>query len=114
MRNIEPVIYRKGGENQTAKFLDAKIVYDDLQSNCTFYWAVKSETYISGSLIEVSGSLVEETSGSFIPGLMLDEGNLTMGNSEYTNWDGSNDYAYNYIASNQNLILIPDTASLEG
>jgi hypothetical protein len=107
MKEIKPIVYRKGGENQIAKFLDAKIIYDNLQSNCTFYWSVKNEIYISGSS-------TEETSGSFSPGIVLDEGNLSLGGLEYNSWDGSNNYAYTYIASELNLELISNTtASLE-
>lgn len=102
MRRIEPVVYRKGSSSKTATLLDARIINDDLQSSCTFYWNVRDE--------------IEAPSGSLepmMPGISLDEGNLTLGGSDYENWDGSNDYAYNFIATSLNLVLETEAEPIE-
>jgi hypothetical protein len=99
MRKIEPVTYRRGSETKTGSLLDARIINDDLSSSCVFYWEVKNEVAPPS----------DSEDQSLIPGERLDEGNLTMIKEEYELWDGSNDAAYNFIATSLNLILIPET-----
>ena len=103
MRKIEPVTYRRGSETKIGTLLDARIINDNLSSSCVFYWEVKNE------VSPPSGS----EDPSLLPGERLDEGNLTIANEEYTLWDGSNDTAYDFIASSLNLVLVPEPEVIE-
>jgi hypothetical protein len=86
MKHIEPIYIWKNGVSRTASILDAIITNDNLQSSCTFYWMLKEE-------------LNDEA------GENLAEGNCTMTGEHYDDWDGSNDYAFEYIAAQINVTL---------
>ena len=88
MKSIEPIQIWSNGQLKTAEVLDARIINDDLQSSCTFYWELK----------EVS---TEEQAG-----VQLAQGNVTMSGDDYLNWDGNNDLAYAYIAAQINVIIL--------
>ena len=92
MKNIEPIQIWKNGQNLTASVLDAIIINDNLSSSCTFYWMLKEEDTVT-----------EEQTTS---GQTLSEGNVTMTDEDYQGWDGSNDYAFNYIASKINVTIV--------
>ena len=101
MKKIEQITYRKGGEEKVGSFLEARIINDDLKSNCTFYWSV---------IEEMAPVIVEgETEELVAPrlGMTLDDGNLTLSGDEYLEWDGSNDAAFSFVAEKLNLVLIP-------
>ena len=85
MKNIQPIQIWKNGQSLTASILDAIIINDNLSSSCTFYWMLKEEG--------------EE-------GQVLADGNTTMTGEDYDNWDGSNDYAFEYIAEQINVSII--------
>ena len=85
MKNIQPIQIWKNGQSLTASVLDAIIINDNLSSSCTFYWMLKEEG--------------EE-------GQVLADGNTTMTGEDYDNWDGSNDYAFEYIAEQINVSII--------
>jgi len=85
MKNISPVSIWKNGQSLTASILDAIIINDNLSSSCTFYWMLKEDG--------------EE-------GQVLADGNATMTGEHYDNWDGSNDYAFEYIAEQINVTII--------
>jgi hypothetical protein len=93
MKQIEPVTIWNNGEEKTASILTAKIVEDNLQSSCNFYY----------ELCE-GGQGTEAT--PLIQGLCLVNGNVPMTGENYLAWDGDNDYAFTYIAEKLNLILI--------
>jgi hypothetical protein len=101
MKKIEQITYRKGGEEKVGSFLEARIINDDLKSNCTFYWSVREEIIP----ITIEGETVEPIEST--PGMILDEGNILMGSEEYLEWDGSNDAAYLFVTGKLNLVLIP-------
>jgi hypothetical protein len=88
MKNISPVSIWKNGQNKTASILDAIIINDNLSSSCTFYWMLKEADQ-------------EEQTGQ-----VLADGNATMSGEDYDNWDGSNDYAFEYIAEQINVTII--------
>jgi hypothetical protein len=88
MKNISPVSIWKNGQNKTASILDAIIINDNLSSSCTFYWMLKEADQ-------------EEQAGQ-----VLADGNATMTGEDYDNWDGSNDYAFDYIAEQINVTII--------
>jgi hypothetical protein len=92
MREIQPLQIWKNGEVKTASILDAQIINDNLESNCTFYWMLKE-----------ADSVVDEQT---ISGQILADGNVSLSGEDYDNWDGSNDYAFSYIATQINVVLL--------
>ena len=92
MKNISPVSIWKNGQNKTASILDAIIINDNLSSSCTFYWMLKE-----------ADTVVDEQT---VAGQTLADGNVTMSGEDYDNWDGSNDYAFEYIAEQINVTII--------
>jgi hypothetical protein len=92
MRQIEPIEILLNEEVKIASILDAQIISDDLDSSCLFYWMLKEADII-----------VEDQVGS---GLILSDGNITISGQDYINWDGSNDFAFNYIATELNVVLL--------
>jgi hypothetical protein len=93
MKPIEPVTIWKNGESQEANLLNAYIINDNLQSSCSFYYALCS----SGQGTETLPLIVGQT---------LAEGNIAMTGEDYLAWDNSNEAAYVYIAEKLNLTLI--------
>ena len=85
MKNITPINIWKSGEVKTASVLDATIINDNLSTSCTFYWMPKEEGEA---------------------GQNLADGNTTMTGDYYDNWDGSNDYAFDYIAKQINVKIL--------
>ena len=92
MKDIQPIQIWKNGVIKTASVLNATIINDNLSSSCTFYWQLK----------EVDSVVDEQT----IAGEVLADGNVTMSGDDYDNWDGSNDYAFEYIANQINVTII--------
>ena len=88
MKQISPVSIWKNGQNKTASILDAYIINDNLSSSCTFYWMLKEADQ-------------QEQAGQ-----VLADGNVTMTGEDYDNWDGSNDYAFDYIAEQINVTIL--------
>jgi hypothetical protein len=93
MKSIEPVTIWKNGESQEANILNAYIINDNLESSCSFYYQLCS----SGQGTEAMSLIIGQT---------LADGNVTMDGENYLAWDGSNDYAFSYIAEKLNLTLI--------
>ena len=93
MKKIEPVTIWKNGESQEANLLNAYIINDNLQSSCSFYYSLCS----SGEGTEALPLVIGQT---------LAEGNIVMNGENYLDWNGSNDFAYSYIAEKLNLTLI--------
>ena len=96
MKQIKPVTIWKNGESQEANLLNAYIINDNLATSCSFYYQLCS----SGEGTEAMPLVIGQT---------LAEGNVTMQGDEYLAWDGSNDYAFSYIATKLNLTLIETT-----
>jgi hypothetical protein len=92
MKNISPVSIWKNGTTKTASILDAIIINDNLSSSCTFYWMLKE-----------ADSILDEQS---VAGQVLADGNVTMSGEDYDNWDGSNTYAFEYIAEQINETIL--------
>ena len=88
MKQISPVSIWKNGQNKTASILDAIIINDNLSTSCTFYWMLKEADQ-------------QEQAGQ-----VLADGNVTMTGEDYDNWDGSNDYAFDYIAEQINVTIL--------
>jgi hypothetical protein len=87
MKQIEPIKIWKNGAQLTASVLDAIIINDNLSTSCTFYWMLKED-------------LDDEV------GQTLADGNVTMTGEDYDNWDGTNDYAFEYIATQINVTIL--------
>jgi hypothetical protein len=85
MKQIKPIQIWKNGQQLTASVLDAIIINDNLSTSCTFYWMLKEEGEA---------------------GQTLADGNATMTGEDYDNWDGSNDYAFSYIAEQINVTIL--------
>lgn len=83
MRNIQPVHWKRNSPNVTA--LSIQLVYDNLSTLCTTVWQVKAEG-----------------------GLIIDQGNVTISGDDYKNWDGSNDFVYQYVADQLNVTIISE------
>jgi hypothetical protein len=82
---IQPVSIWNNGQSKQASELDARIIYDDLATSCTFYYELKE--------------VLEEGSS------VLSVGNVSMDSEDYQNWDNSNEQAYVYIADKLNLTI---------
>jgi hypothetical protein len=93
MRKIEPVQVWKNGEQLEASLLNAIIVNDNLESACTFYYQLLT----GGDGTEAMPITV---------GQSVAEGNISLNGDNYLDWNGSNDFAYSYIAEKLNLTLI--------
>jgi hypothetical protein len=93
MKQIKPIIIWNNGKEKTASIIIAKIIDDNLQSACNFYY----ELCEGGQGTEIT---------PLIQGLCLVNGNVPMTGENYLNWDNSNEAAYVYIAEKLNLTLI--------
>lgn len=96
MKQIESITIWNDGEQKTANILTAKIVDDNLQSACNFFYELSE-----------GGQGTEEM--PLIKGVTLVSGNLPMSGEDYLGWTGDNDYAFSYIAEKLNLTLIETT-----
>lgn len=92
MKKIEPITIWKNGESQEANLLNAYIINDNLATSCSFYYQLCSSGEQPDSI-----------------GQSLADGNITMSGDDYLAWDGSNDFAFSYIAEKLNLTLIETT-----
>jgi hypothetical protein len=93
MKQIEPISVWKNGEQLETSLLNAIIVNDNLESACTFYYQL------------LTGGQGTEAMPISV-GQSVAEGNISLSGEDYLEWSGDNNYAYDYIASKLNLILI--------
>jgi hypothetical protein len=93
MKKIEPILVWKNGEQLEARLLNAIIVNDNLESACTFYYQLLT-----------GGDGTESMPITY--GQSVAEGNISLNGENYLDWNGSNDFAYSYIAEKLNLTLI--------
>lgn len=101
MRNIEPVQIWYNGQSKQASVLDARIINDDLKSSCTFYYELREAN-------TVTPPSEEGGQESVYAGVRLAEGNVSLSGDDYLNWDGANDFAFQFIADHLNLTLVVD------
>lgn len=83
MRSIQPIFWKRNSPH--AEKLSIQLVYDNLSTTCTTCWQV----------------LTAES-------IVIDSGNISITGEDYASWDGSNDFVYQYIANQLNVILIQD------
>jgi hypothetical protein len=93
MKQIEPIQAWKNGEQLEANLLNAYIINDNLATSCSFYYSLNTSGEGTEAMPLVLGQVVAE-------------GNITLDGENYLAWDGSNDYAFSYIAEKLNLTLI--------
>lgn len=91
MKSIENVQVWKNGEEKQANTFNLILINDDLATSATFYYQL-----IASSSDEEGNVSTEQ----------LADGNCGMGGEDYSNWNGSNDAAYNYVAGKLNLVII--------
>jgi hypothetical protein len=84
MKNIQPISIWDNGTVQEASVLNAYCINDNLINSAIFYYTLSSESL-----------------------QQLAQGNLTMQGQDYDDWQ-TNDYAYNWIATQLNLTIIGD------
>ena len=85
MKQIEKVSIWDNGKNQSAEILNAYAVNVTLGVSATFYYSLLSES--------------KQT---------LATGNLTMSGEAYLEWSNNDDYAWEFIAKELNLVIIGD------
>ena len=93
MKQIEPIVIWNDGQQKSASILTAKIVNDNLENSCSFFY----ELLQGGQGTEATPLIVGQT---------LADGNILMQGQDYLDWDNSNEAAYVYIAEKLNLTLI--------
>lgn len=100
MKNITPIQIWKDGQSKTASVLIARIINDDLNTSCVFYWELKEADQVTPADPEVEGS-----TEAVVNGAVLSSGNCTWSGEGYSNWDGTNDAAYAFVAGQINVVL---------
>jgi hypothetical protein len=98
MRKIQPIQIWNAGGQKTASVLSAYIINDNLENSCTFYWSLREANVET----EVEGQEEPQVT----QGLVLADGNLTVTNEEYSDWDGSNETAYQWIADKLGITIV--------
>ena len=93
MKQITPVQIWKNGEQFEASILNAQISFDNLETACSFFYTLQS----GGEGTEAMPIIVGQT---------LASGEIVLNGDAYLEWDGSNDYAYNFIANKLNLTIV--------
>jgi hypothetical protein len=89
MKTIDPVQIWNNGQTKTATLLDARIIDDNLTNFCTFYWQLME----AGSDIRPTGSIIAN-------------GNCSMSGENYSDWNGSNNTAFEFIAEQINVTIV--------
>lgn len=93
MAQIQPISIWKDGQEKQGEIFTLRIVMDDMESSCTFYYEIKEANY-------------QDADGNEVQGQMLTNGNQSMGGDDYTSWDGSNAAAYTFVAGKLNIVLV--------
>jgi len=81
MKNITPIHWKRNSPDVTQ--LSIQLVYDNLSTTCTTFWQVKTNE-----------------------GISIDQGNITITGDDYLNWDGSNNFVYQFVADQLGIELI--------
>lgn len=94
MKEIQPISIWSNGTSQSANFINAYVINDNLINNATFYYSLLSST--------------TDGDGN-VSSIQLSQGNLTMGGTDYENWGEASDInqeAYVWITTQLNLTLV--------
>jgi hypothetical protein len=95
MKTIQPITVWYNGQEVQATILKAVVSNDDMQSTATFNYQLMLETEVSGGY-----SYAQSVAQNF----------LTISGEAYLEWD-TNDYAYEWIAQQLNLVIIGEYVS---
>ena len=88
---INPVSIWTNGKSEDANVFSLVSISDNLLDTASFYY-----------------QLIDDDSTEEPPTQMqLAQGNLTLGPTEYPQWDGSNDWIMNWAAAQLNLTFAP-------
>jgi hypothetical protein len=101
MKDITPINIWHNGANKQANKLNAYIVHDNLQSYCSLYYELLNETTTPAEPTEDN-----PTPDPIVSLQTLTNGNVAISGDAYDDWDGSNEYAYIYVANQLNIELI--------
>ena len=88
MRNIQPIQIWQNGQFIEVSLLNVKIVYDDLDTSCKFYYQLKNNN---------QNNLLSQK---------IVDGNVDLSGQDYLEWNGSNEDAYSYVAQQLNLTIV--------
>jgi hypothetical protein len=88
MKTIEPIQIWQNGQTKTASVLNAYVISDNLKDSATFYYAL----------------LTADND-------QLAQGNLTMSGEDYVGFI-SNDYAFDWVATQLNVVITGDTVTI--
>jgi len=89
MKTIQPVTVWYNGQEVQATVLSATVSYDNLQSTATFNYQLMLESTVSGGYSYAQS---------------VAQNSLIISGEAYIEWD-TNDYAYNWIAQQLNLVI---------
>lgn len=95
MKTIQPITVWYNGLEVQATILKAVVSNDDLQSSATFNYQLMQENEVSGGY-----SYAQSVAQNF----------LTISGEAYLEWD-TNDYAYEWIAQQLNLVITGEYVS---
>jgi hypothetical protein len=90
MKTIESVQVWYNGAETSATVLSAMVLNDNLQNSAMFQYQLMTEVSMSGSSYSYAMPVVTNS--------------LTISGQDYLDWD-TNDYAYNWIATQLNLTI---------
>lgn len=93
---ITPVSIWTNGKSEDANVFNMVSISDNLIDTATFYYQL----------------LVSDTTVDPANEAQLAQGNLTLGPSEYPNWDGSNEWIMDWAATQLNLTFVPGSLLL--
>jgi hypothetical protein len=94
MKQIQPISIWSNGTSQSANFINAYIINDNLINSATFYYSLLAST--------------TDGDGN-VSSTQLSQGNLTMDGTDYENWGEASDInqeAYVWITTQLNLTLV--------
>lgn len=96
-KQIQPVSIWTPSGVKSAVQLSAIIINDNLSNSASFYYELKAADVTT-----------QDAQGDDVvtPGVVLQNGNCSMGGVDYTNWDDSNDGAYEFVADSINVTLV--------
>jgi hypothetical protein len=90
MKQIQPVQIWVNGSIKEAIYLYLQINFDNLLDTAVFYYSLNDS---------------EKSK--------ITEGNIAMSKETYLGWNGSNSYAWDFAATELNLVFAPNTTEVE-
>ena len=90
MKTIQPINVWQNGQVKSATKFNMNSIFDNLEDSATFYYELLK--------VNVDGEGNETTE-------QVAQGNLSL-TTDYDSWDGSNDWAYSWGASQLGLTII--------